>query len=392
MVTDRTLAATVGHLELESEIGGYEAATLRRPELDAVRASIAQLLGVATDEVAVTTSDTAAWTKAFWGFALAGGFDDCRRVIVDRVVYNSHFFALLQAQPRFDLEIVEIGPGADGTVDLEGLAAELRSPAAMLTATHVPTHSGLVNPVAEVGRLAREAGVPFFLDACQSVGQLPVDAAEIGCDVLTATGRKWLRGPRGTGLLVVRREFLGRLEPPGIDAAAAEWVAPHRLELAADSRRFEEFEVPVAAQLGLGAAVEQLLELGVDAVSRADRRAARPPPRPSRGGTRGGLTDGDGPCSGIVTFTVRGRTVDQLAGEIAAGGINVSIGRASHARLDMDARHLEAAIRASPHIVNTHDGSPPGRGRQGRFLTGRGITAGRRAGSCSARRDGSASR
>ena len=198
-------------------------------------------------------------------------------------------------------------------------------------------------------------GAAYFLDACQSVGQLPVDVREIGCDVLTATGRKWLRGPRGTGLLYVAADIVDRFDPPGIDASSAEWLAGGGYELAPGARRFEEFETPVAAQLGLGAAIDQLLELGVDAVAeRIDLLASAL--RTRLGQVPGvHLTDGEGPRSGIVTFTVRDCPVDRVAEATAAAGINVSIGRATHARLDLDARGLDAVVRASPHVVNTLD-------------------------------------
>ncbi len=353
--TRRTLDAVIGHLELEATIGGYEAAAARADELMAVRASAARLLGATSEEVAITTSDTAAWAKALWGFGLAGGFRSRRRVLVDRVVYNSHWFGLLQASEHFDLQIDVMESTPDGTVELTSMERLLDDDVALVTATHVPTHTGSVNPVVQIGELAREAAVPYFLDACQSLGQLRVDVDKIGCDVLTATGRKWLRGPRGTGLLFVAAEIVDQFDPPGIDASSAEWVSGDAYRLAYGARRFEEFEAPVAAQLGLGAAIDQLLELGIEAV--AERIDELSTALRSRLVDVHGvhLTDGEGPRSGIVTFTVEGRPVDQLVGEIAAAGINVSIGRASHARLDMDARHLDAVIRASPHVVNTHD-------------------------------------
>lgn len=353
--TARTLEAVVAHLRLEADIGGYEAADLREPELSSVRASITRLLGARPGEVALTTSDTTAWAKAFWGFVHGGGLGPGDTVVVDRVVYNSHHFAVLQAARRLGLT-VEVAPcGPDGTLDLEALEQLLRRPPALLTLTHVPTHSGVISPVAAAGRLANDAGVPFFLDACQSVGQIDLDVATIGCDVLTGTGRKWLRGPRGTGFLWVRRELIERFDPPGIDTAAAQWTAPDRVELFDDARRFEEFEQPYAALLGLGAAVDQLLDLGVDRVGRriaglADDLRRRLDDSP---GVR--TTDGTGPRSGIVTFTHERIAAAELAERAAAAGINVGVSRAPMALLDLPNRGLEEVVRASPHVVTTAD-------------------------------------
>lgn len=353
--TRRTLATVVEHLQREAEIGGYEAAAERAEDLVSVRSSLARLLGAQPDEVALTTSDSSAWTKAFWGFVLADGLEPSRRILVDHAVYNSHHFAVLQAVRHLGAQVEVVPCGPDGTLDTTRLAAALETPAALVSLTHVPTSSGLVNPAAQVGAIARSAGVPFFLDACQSVGQLPVDVRVIGCDVATGTGRKWLRGPRGTGLLFVAAGFADRLDPPGIDASAATWTEPFGYSLGPAARRADEFEGPIAAQLGLGAAVDQLLDLGIDAVAGRIAELAEH--------LRSGLdqvpgvrtTDGDGPRSGIVTFTIEGRFAAEVQAAAAAAGINVSVSRSEDAQLDLGARGLTAVVRASPHAYNTVD-------------------------------------
>jgi selenocysteine lyase/cysteine desulfurase len=353
--TQRTLDTVIAHLRREAEIGGYEAAAEREADLVAVRTSLARLLGAHPDEVVLRTSDTSAWVAAFWGFVLAGGLEPSRRIITDHTVYNSHHFAVLQAVRHLGATVEVVPAGPDGTLDLARLADALARPAAMVAVTHVPTSSGLVNPVAQVGRLARDAGVPFFLDACQSVGQLPVDVAAIGCDVATGTGRKWLRGPRGTGLLYVARGFADRLDPPGIDATSATWTAPGDYQLAPGAQRAGQFEGPIAAQLGLGAAVDQLLDLGIDAVAHRIGELAEELRARLHGVPGVRTADGDGPRSGIVTFTVDGRDAHEVRSAAAAAGINLNVSSAGDALLDLGARGLESVVRASPHIVNTVD-------------------------------------
>jgi cysteine desulfurase/selenocysteine lyase len=349
-----TLDTVVDHVELEGRIGGYEAAALRAPQLDATRRALAALLGASGDEVALTGSDTASWTKAFWGFVMTGGLRARRRVVVDRAVYNSHHLAVLQAVRHLGITVDVVAPGDDGPIDLVALSSMLGPDVGLLTVTHVPTHSGVVAPVHDVGELASTAGVPFFLDACQSVGQLRVDVAEIGCDVATLTGRKWLRGPRGTGALFVRRDFLDRLDPPGVDASSAQW-SQHGdgYALADDATRFEEFETSVAARLGLGTAVDELLALGIDRVQTriatlAEHLRSSIEAAPDLHGE-----DPAGEHCGIVTFRVAGRDADDVADRLAADGINVSVSRAANSRLDFDARGLDTVVRAAPHVYNT---------------------------------------
>ncbi len=349
-----TLDVVIGHLHLEAERGGYEAAAAVATRLEGVHEVIARLIAAGPDEVALTGSDTQAWAKAIWGFVLGGALSNGDRLLVDRMAYNSHYLGLLQVCELTGASIEVVPSAPDGTIDVSVLAGALSSGRVVLVAvTQIGTHRGLVNPVEEVGPLCRRAGVPFFLDACQSVGQLPVDVGRIGCDVMTATGRKWLRGPRGTGFLYVRRGFADRLRPPGISEASARWLDPTRYELRPGAARFAEFEAPIAAQLGLGVAVEHAVGLGLEAIS-------------ARVGTlaetlRNQLTtledveihDGGARRSGIVTFTTAGAEPERIAAAGSAAGINVSVSTSPWALLDMTAPRPTAVVRASPHYYNT---------------------------------------
>jgi selenocysteine lyase/cysteine desulfurase len=212
-----------------------------------------------------------------------------------------------------------------------------------------------VNPVAEIGAVTRAAGVPFLLDACQAVGQLQVDVGAIGCDLLSATGRKYLRAPRGTGFLYVRRELVESLEPPFLDVHSAAWVAADRIEIRADARRFETWEHSHACRLGLGAAVDYALALGgapiearVLALGEALRERLAGVP-----GLR--LHDLGARRCGIVTFTVAAVDPFEIAGQLRGEGINVSVSTIDFARFDFEARGLTAVARASVHYYNTDD-------------------------------------
>jgi cysteine desulfurase/selenocysteine lyase len=352
--TSATLDAVIGHLRLESELGGYEAAALVSERLDAVRASAGRLLGADADDVVVTGSDTQAWTKALWGFTLGGGVDAGDRILADRIAYDSHYLGLLQVAALTGSTIDVVPSSGDGTVDLDALEGHLGDGrVALASLTHVGTHRGLVNPVEAAGALCRRAGVPFFLDACQSMGQLPVDVTAIGCDVATGTGRKWLRGPRGTGLLYVRPGFAERLSPPGIGGGAAVWDDAGHYHLLPGAQRCAEFEVSVATHLGLGVALDHALDLGIDAIAeRVDALAEQL--RLALSLVEGvAVHDGGSRRSGIVTFTVESATPVEVRAAAQSAGINVSENGSSWARLDDTNPY--AVVRASPHYYNTTD-------------------------------------
>ena len=219
----------------------------------------------------------------------------------------------------------------------------------------MPTNGGLVNPAAAIGAIARNAGIPYLLDACQSVGQMPVDVEAIGCDMLSATGRKYLRGPRGTGFLYVRRGLLETLEPPLLDLHAARWTGAESFEIRPDARRFENFECNFAGKVGLAAAIDYALDWGLDGTYARIRGLAD--------GLRTRLLAIPGVAvhdlgaekCGIVTFTLEDRQPDAVRDALRAQAINVSVSKRDSTLLDMQARGLPALVRASVHYFNTED-------------------------------------
>ena len=339
------------HIELEAEIGGYAAAAAEAPRLDAVYASVARLLNAAPEEIALMENATVAWQMAFYAQTFVPG----DRILTAQAEYAANYVAYLQMAKRTGVTIDVIPNDADGALDPTALERMIDGQVKLIAITWVPTNGGLTNPAAAVGRVAQAHGIPYLLDACQAVGQMPVDVEALGCDMLAATGRKFLRGPRGTGFLYVRKALIDRLEPPMIDHFAAPWVARDRYQLRADARRFETWENNYAARAGLGVAVDYALALGLDAIEArcrllADRLRAGLAALP---GVR--LRDLGTTPSAIVSFTLEGHEAAAVVAKAAQAGITIGASQPSSTRLDAEARALPPVVRASPHYYNSED-------------------------------------
>ena len=345
------LDAVVGHLELEALTGGYEAHEQNEAAIERFYGAAAELLGARPEEIAFSSSATRAWDMAFYAFPFESG----DRILTAVAEYISNYIAYLQIAERTGVEVVAVPNDAHGQVSVDALRELVDERVKLIAITHVPTNGGLVNPAAEIGAVAREAGIPYLLDACQSVGQLPVDVAEIGCDVLSVTGRKYLRGPRGTGLLYVSSTLLERLEPPFLDMRAADWVEPDRYELRPDALRFEEWEQSYATKIGLATAIDYALGWGVDAIW--ERVVALGDNLRARLGEVEGVTVRDlgAVRCGIVTFTLDGVEASELKDRLARERINVTVSPPSSTLLDSTARSLPELVRASVHYYNTDE-------------------------------------
>lgn len=344
------LDATIGHLEREAQIGGYEAEDEAHDRLKALYASIGRLINASPAEIAVVENATRAWDMAVYAIPFASG----DRILTSVAEYGSNIIAFLQIAARG--VSVEIVPNDEhGQISVRALAEMLDDRVKLIAVSHMPTNGGLVQPAAEIGRLAREAGALFVLDACQTIGQMPIDVNAIGCDMLSATSRKYLRGPRGVGFLYVRSDLIDRLTPPFLDIHAATLVAPDRYEVRSDARRFENWESNVAGKIGLGVAVDYALELGLEAIwarvrAQADRLRVRL-------GAIPGVTVQDlgAVKGGITTFTVAGVPAVTVRAVLRAQAINVSVSEITNTRLDMEARGLTELIRASVHYLTTDE-------------------------------------
>lgn len=339
------------HLQLEEEIGGYEAAAARQEAVAGAYAAVETLLEAAPGTVAFTGSATESFTQALSSVPWKPG----DVLLTTRDDYASNQIQYLSLARRMGVELVRAPDADEGGLDLPAMEELIhRRRPRLVAVTHIPTSSGLVQPVAEVGRMCRSRGIPYLVDACQSVGQMPLDVEEIGCDFLSATARKFLRGPRGAGFLYVSPRILDAgWEPLFPDLRGADWVDADLYQPAPDARRFESWEFFHGLVLGMGAAARYATDCGLEALQDRIRTLARLA-RSTLGALPGvRVLDRGSELGGIVTLAVDGWDAEALVPELRTRRINTSALTRVSAVLDFDARGIETALRVSPHAYNT---------------------------------------
>ena len=347
------LDALKSHLDLEADIGGYEASNAMAEARQRTYDAIAEFINADADEIALVENATVAWLMVF--HAMVKNFAPGDKILTVEAEYVSNYISYLQVAKAHGLEIVVAPSGADGSVDLAAMENLIDDRVKLIAMTHIPTNGGLINPAAAVGKIAKKAGVLYLLDACQSVGQVPIDVAAIGCDALSATDRKYLRGPRGTGFLYVRKELIQDLEPPFLDLHAARWTTADGYEILPTVKRFENWEFYVAGTIGLGVSVDYAMSWGIEAIHARLVKLAEQ--------LRGDLsaipgvtvTDIGSERGGIVTFVKSGVAAPAIKAQLATKKINTTVTGRDSTRIDMERRGLDDIVRASVHYYNTED-------------------------------------
>ncbi|WP_434113297.1 aminotransferase class V-fold PLP-dependent enzyme [Paraburkholderia caffeinilytica] len=345
-----TLEAIHAHLWREATAGPMEAGVAGREQTERARLLAAQLLNARPTEIALTTGNSPGWSAAF---AALGPWRSGERILVGRHEWGGNLASMRLLAQRAGVSIEDIPSDSSGAVDPRALEAMLDDRVRLIALTWLPANGGLINPAAAIGQVARRHGIPYFIDAAQAVGQLPVDVVEVGCDVLSGAGRKALRGPRGTGLLYVRQDFLSRLTPAFVDT----WSAPLDVNgepvLRNDAARFESAEASLALRCGLANALQEALEIGIDTIrARIDGIAQT---------LRMQLADIPGVTvldqgverSGLVAFNVAGLDAVSVQRSLAAQGVSIGSNGVGYTPLDMEFRGLKQIARASVSYLTT---------------------------------------
>ncbi|MBC7539927.1 MAG: aminotransferase class V-fold PLP-dependent enzyme [Bacteriovorax sp.] len=349
---NQVLEATINYLKTEARIGGYETALEFSAQHAKVYQSIALMINCKLSEVAIVESATRAWDLALSSIT----FQEGDRVLTSHSEYISNYLALLQLKKKLNFKIDFIPNDSDGQCSLEALADMVDEKVKLIAITHVPSTNGLVNPLVGISDIAKSVGALFLLDACQSIGQMPIDVEKIGCDFLAATGRKFLRAPRGSGFLYIRESVLKKynLEPLFVDFSSATLNTSGSYTLIETAKRFENFEMSYASRIGLGTAVEYALNIGLENIWKRVQAVAQELRDELSEIPQVTLCDSGIIKSGIITFSIDKINPYQFSEQMRTKKINVSTGKVEFS-IDLKERKIDSIVRASLHYYNSSE-------------------------------------
>ena len=345
------------HIKLEAEIGGYEASALRSAAIREFYVEAANLFNCKPTNIAFTASATDSYTRALSSIPFKHG----DIILTDNDDFVSNQIQFLSLQKRLGTKIVRMQNASIGGVDLNDLEEKLQKHQPRLLAiTHIPTNSGLVQPVKEIAKVFADYSKSFpektwyILDACQSAGQMKIDVEELKCDFLSVTGRKFLRGPRGTGILFISDKALASgLEPMFIDMRGAEWIEKDMYKPRPDAMRFEDWEFAYSTVLGTKVAIEYCRNIGEEKIWRQIKLLSGLMREELSSIDKVKVLDRGPEVSGLVTFTVSGSNPKYIVDELLKRRINVVPSYRAFGVIDFDEKGIDWAIRASPHYYNT---------------------------------------
>jgi selenocysteine lyase/cysteine desulfurase len=347
--TDGVVETVKRYLEEEAIMGGYETESKYRDSLENIYSLVADFIHAEKEEIALVENASAAWGIAFHGISWNKGDE----IIVSEMEYATNLLGYLSAREKYGIEFKLISQDDEGNFPLDALEKAINSNTRLISITHIGSGAGGILPIEKIGEIARRHHILYLVDACQTIGHIPINVKKIGCDMLSVTGRKYLRAPRGTGFLYIRKEIQDKIRPFFMDGHSTQWIHLNEYKLRDDARRFELYEKNRALILGMGKAIEYASSIGMDRIWERIQSLAEIFRRKLQALLFVEVQDKGNEKCGIVTFTVSGMDSLRVKNYLADKSINVSVGNPQSTLFYMNKKNLEGVVRASIHYYNT---------------------------------------
>lgn len=347
-----TLNAMIDYYQYEQKVGAYQAAKDKKDIIDMFYTNVAKLINADdVGEIAFVDNASRGWNLAIRGIELSK--NDV--IVTLSTEFGTNLITIYDHAMKSGASVRVIPCTDKGKVDiqlLEKVLSEYRG-VKVIAISHAVAHGSIVNPVEQIGVLARKYGALYIVDACQSVGQITVDVKEIDCDVLVASGRKWLCGPRGTGFMYIRNKT--NIRPTQLDLASADLIlnddySVTGVKIRQDAKRFEIWERNIASQIGLATAIDIILNVGLDEISRKIKCFSTEIRNAISKNPKLILIGSEESSSGIVGFITKKSDVEKsILDSFVKNGLTISTMSDWDCPLDFPKNGVKTIFRLSPH-------------------------------------------
>ncbi len=353
LMTKGVVNVMQSYLEKEMILGGYQTVPFFQHEIDAFYLHASALLHTSPANIAFNFNATDAYAKAVSSIPFRSG----DFILTTEDDYVSNYILFFSLQKRFGLQIVRCNTLPSGDIDMFDLETKmLKYRPVLVSVTHIPSNSGKIQDVEQIGHLCEKYDIWYIVDACQSAGQMDIDVTKIKCDFLSATGRKFLRGPRGTGLLYVSDKALAAgLEPLLIDMRGATWDTENSYKPSGSATRFELWEANYSNILGLSEAIRYAMSIGLENIRAYNLELCQLLKEQLQTIPDIRITEEGSQTGSIVTFTSDTKTLDEYKNTLDMANISYSVGYRHFALIDFNKKNVDWVIRFSPHYFNTTD-------------------------------------
>ena len=353
LMTEGVVQIMHSYLNKEMMLGGYQTVPLYQNEIDKFYYHASALLHTMPTNIAFNYNATDAYAKAVSSIPFKSG----DYILTTEDDYVSNYILFFSLQKRFDFQIIRCKTLPSGDIDMVDLETKmLKYHTVLVSVTHIPSNSGKIQDVEYIGQLCEKYDIWYIVDACQSTGQMDIDVTKIKCDFLSATGRKFLRGPRGTGFLYVSDKALSAgLEPMLIDMRGAKWETENSYIPTASATRFELWESNYSNILGLSEAIRYAMSIGLENIRAYNLELCQLLKEQLQKIPDIRITEEGSQTGSIVTFTSETKTLDEYKNTLDKANISYSVGYRHFALIDFNKKNVDWVIRFSPHYFNTTD-------------------------------------
>jgi len=341
------------YLHREERLGGYTVEEQQAEEIAKFHQQAAQLIGCKIRNITFAHSASSAFMQALSSIPLYA--KDV--IITSEVDYTSNFLQFLSLHKKRGVICKVIKSLPNGDLDVEHFRQLIEQyPIKLVAITHIPTNSGLIQDVATIGEICHAENLIFLLDSCQSIGQIAVNLNNIKCDFLTATGRKFLRGPRGTGFLYVSDRILDQgFAPLLLDGGNATWTGSETYELMDSAERFGTWEKPYAMLTGLTESLRYLNDIGIQNVENHNKKIMNRLRSNLAGISSVTCYDLGTHTSNILTFRKKDKTPEDIKNLFSKHQVYFGISQKHQGQIDFEKKGIDWVVRLSPHYFNTEE-------------------------------------